>query len=225
MSQEPKRYPRLKRSDILYPESQESTIGGGEQEKEVEAMGKSEEGKEGKEQRRASPEAIPHSPALPPKGQLRVSPASSPAPELSPLYRGGPQKPMSNMIPPDLEAPPTEKQADKAISLMLARAQALALQRVEYLLQKIDQLPVDVLMDVVAKLADLRLTVEWTKRLEHAIESNPSKLIPTGSGARTPLLARLKALATRRQQEAKSDGRLSGEKARRTGTEHNFPQD
>lgn len=201
----PVRYPRLNLPQkVEKGDPLGDALGEGPSMEETEAMLAEEEQEAGeREQHEAPPPPIstPHTPPLP-TSQL-APPGSKPVPT-EPL--------------PALLDPPSPKQVGKDISVYLARCQHMALQRIEQLIQRLDLLPIDVLVDVVQKLADMRLTEEWTKRLVDQIEKNPNNLTPTG--VRAPLLNKLKGMAAKTRLAARQDGRTSGAKL-----QQHLPQD
>lgn len=206
-TKEPKRYPRAKQD---MPSNITSSVGKSDTFKETGPQELAES--VGKSDNQAHSEAkVSENPTV--KGPQPPSAPIDPAPA-------------DREVTPDIPADPLSPSHIRShFSRLLDKVQLLALQKVEQAIKLLESKDASIsqLTEIIVKLADLKLTTEWTKKLEAAILKNPT-LMQQGKGG--PLLQRLQGLAGRTKRAQGGDGRESHNKFKRaTGTGPSLPQD
>ncbi|NIR13184.1 MAG: hypothetical protein GWN86_04225 [Desulfobacterales bacterium] len=99
---------------------------------------------------------------------------------------------------------PTPNEINKALMHRIDQVQMQAISKANALLmdeEKLRDLSPTQLIDFVTKLADLKLVLHWTSKLEKVILGDAGKLTAPGQGKATPLLSKLKSLSKSAQKE------------------------
>jgi hypothetical protein len=125
-------------------------------------------------------------------------------------HANDPQEPFVILPTQDI---PNPKELRSDIGRLLGHCERVALESIQNLLDIVDadtgMSPCEKLskmLGAVKLLADLRLTHEWTSKLQQAIKKNPANLLPP-NGAVNPILNHLKTYATKTKQAGKRDKR------------------
>jgi hypothetical protein len=99
---------------------------------------------------------------------------------------------------------PTPSQINKALMLQIEKVQLRAITKADALLMnedKLAELSPSQLIDFVTKLADLKLVLHWTTKLEQAILNDPKRLTVPGAAKATPLLSKLRQMSASAKKE------------------------